>query len=497
MNLEYIINNIFEQLKYNIDEPLYFLRGFFLFFMLFFTLGYSLLYKKLNTRILYVIVFSLYFYYKSSGVYFLLLIALSLTDHILGFFIYNSSRQLARKLLLTTSITINLGILCYFKYTSLLGDLYNSIFAGNLELEDIFLPVGVSFFTFQSMSYTIDIYRKNLKPLEKWIDYLFYLSFFPQLVAGPIVRARDFAPQIVKNPIVIPKREFGYGIFLIVSGLLKKGVISDYISLNFVDRVFDAPLLYSGFENLMGVYGYAIQIYCDFSGYSDIAIGIALLLGFHFGANFNSPYKATSITDFWKRWHISLSSWLKDYLYISLGGNRNGKWRTYLNLMITMLLGGLWHGASWRFLMWGAIHGIALSIHKLMMDIFPTLKRNDYEIPRWRRVLGILVTFHIVCFSWIFFRADSYTAALEVITQICTSFQGEIWLDFIVGYKYVTILMVIGYLTHYMSEKLFNKMTSSFETLPVIVYPIILATVIWLIMQIRNGEIQPFIYFQF
>lgn len=497
MELHHIIDNVFKQLTYNPEEPLLFLRGFFLFFMLFFTLGYSILSKKLNVRILYVILFSLYFYYKTSGMYFLLLVALSLSDHTLAFFIYYSNRQLIRKFLLGISISINLGMLCYFKYTSLLGDLYNNVFAGTLEFEDIFLPVGISFFTFQSMSYTIDIYRKSLKPLEKWIDYLFYLSFFPQLVAGPIVRARDFAPQITKNPVRVSRKEFGYGVFLIVTGLFKKGVISDYISFNFVDRVFDAPLLYSGFENLMGVYGYAIQIYCDFSGYSDIAIGIALLLGFHFNANFNSPYKATSISEFWRRWHISLSSWLKDYLYISLGGNRKGKYRTYLNLMITMLLGGLWHGASWRFMIWGAIHGIALSIHKLLMDVFPSLKKDRTEISRWRKIVGIVITFHIVCFSWIFFRADSYTVAWDIMSQICISFQGEMWLDFIIGYKYIMILMAIGYLTHYVSDNIFNKVISFFERLPIITYPIILAIVIWLIMQVISGDIQPFIYFQF
>ncbi len=200
------------------------------------------------------------------------------------------------------------------------------------------------------------------------MDYLFYVSFFPQLVAGPIVRAKDFIPQIYR-PIRVTQQEFGEGLFLILSGLIKKAIISDYISLNFVDRVFDAPTLYSGFENLMAIYGYALQIYCDFSGYSDMAIGIALWLGFRFNINFDSPYRSATITEFWRRWHISLSSWLRDYLYIPLGGSRRGRLRTYLNLLITMLLGGLWHGASLRFILWGGMHGVALALHKLYMQI--------------------------------------------------------------------------------------------------------------------------------
>jgi D-alanyl-lipoteichoic acid acyltransferase DltB (MBOAT superfamily) len=218
----------------------------------------------------------------------------------------------------------NLGMLGYYKYGNLIHQLFSSLADITFQPLDIFLPVGISFFTFQSLSYTIDVYRKKLQPLDNFLDYAFFVSFFPQLVAGPIVRASDFLPQIHK-PVLVTKEMFGRAVFLICSGLFKKAVISDYISLNFVDRIFDAPTLYSGLENLFGVYGYALQIYCDFSGYSDMAIGIALLLGFRFNENFNSPYQSKNITEFWRRWHISLSTWLKDYLYISLGGNKKGK----------------------------------------------------------------------------------------------------------------------------------------------------------------------------
>ena len=246
---------------------------------------------------------------------------------------------------------------------------------------DIILPVGISFFTFQSLSYTLDLYRNRIRPVERLVDYVFYVSFFPQLVAGPIVRARDFLPQIFRADFV-SRAMIGEGLFLIISGLFKKAVISDYISINYVDRIFDNPLLYSGIENLLGVYGYALQIYCDFSGYSDMAIGIALLLGFRFNINFDSPYKSATITEFWRRWHISLSSWLRDYLYISLGGNRKGKLRTYVNLMLTMLLGGLWHGAALQFVLWGALHGVSLAIHKAMMAWFPSFRSTGAEMGR-------------------------------------------------------------------------------------------------------------------
>lgn len=286
-----------------------------------------------------------------------------------------------RKGLVTLSLGVNLGLLAYFKYTNFLGGVIASLMGGEFTALDIFLPVGISFFTFQSLSYTIDVYRKDIKPLTNILDYAFYVSFFPQLVAGPIVRARDFIPQI-RKPLFVSQEMFGRGIFLILSGLFKKAIISDYISVNFVERIFDNPTLYSGVENLMGVYGYALQIYCDFSGYSDMAIGIALLLGFHFNLNFNSPYKSASITEFWRRWHISLSSWLRDYLYISLGGNRKGKFRQYLNLIITMFwvdcgtvlpgtlcFGGPFTASLWRCIKCGCPSPVVRKESKVMAGV--------------------------------------------------------------------------------------------------------------------------------
>jgi D-alanyl-lipoteichoic acid acyltransferase DltB (MBOAT superfamily) len=409
---------------------------------------------------------------------------------------FSTENRLKRKLLLFLSITANLGMLCYFKYTNFFYEIYCNLSGHRFSSFDIFLPVGISFFTFQSMSYTIDVYRKQLTPLDRIQDFAFYISFFPQLVAGPIVRAKDFIPQI-HRPLFVSNEMLGKGVFLIIAGLFKKAVISDYISVNFVDRIFDNPSLYSGIENLFGVYGYALQIYCDFSGYSDMATGIALLLGFRFNINFDSPYQSASITEFWRRWHISLSSWLRDYLYISLGGNRKGRIRTYLNLITTMLLGGLWHGPSLRFVCWGAIHGLGLAIHKLLMGLFPNLKPSGNKMkPVWR-IFGTVFTFHFVCASWIFFRAESFETAISMIKQIFTFFHSEILTDMLKGYKMVFVVMILGFVLHFIPRRLENKFINYTVKMPLIWKATVLALVIAFIMQIKSSEILAFIYFQF
>ena len=430
---------------YDASSPLIFSSGLFLFLFAGFLLVYSVFRRAPMARIVYVIAFSLYFYYKSSGIYFLLLVFAAASDFLIARGIYRARFRWTKRWLVVLSVAVNLGMLGYFKYTNFLIDISNQLFGqGFLQFQNIFLPVGISFFVFQSMSYTIDIYRGQLKPLSNWLDYLFYLSFFPQLVAGPIVRARDFIPQIRQNPVVVTREMFGTGVFLILTGLFKKAIISDYISLNFVDRIFDEPLLYSGFECLMGIYGYALQIYCDFSGYSDMAIGLALLLGFRFPKNFDSPYKSATITEFWRRWHISLSSWLKDYLYISLGGNRKGKARTYLNLFLTMLIGGLWHGAAIRFVLWGAWHGAALAVHKWTVNRFPSFKKTGADMVPWRRVIGIIVTFHVVCFGWIMFRAQDMHSVTLITSQIFNHFNAALIPQVVSGYGTIFGLMAVG-----------------------------------------------------
>jgi alginate O-acetyltransferase complex protein AlgI len=482
------LDKVSKVLLYDPKEPLIFSSGLFLFLFTGFVAVYVMLNKNEKPKLIFVTLFSLYFYYKSSGLYFLLLLLATGVDYTLARWIYQSSQQWERKFFLITSLAVNLGVLAYFKYTNFIFGSFSNITGDSFSNFDIFLPVGISFFTFQSLSYTLDVYRRHLKPVDSILDYAFYLSFFPQLVAGPIVRAADFLPQIHK-PTLVTNQMLGRGVFLIVCGLFKKAVISDYISLNFVDRVFDAPALYSGLENLFAVYGYALQIYCDFSGYSDMAIGIALLLGFHFNINFDSPYRSRSITEFWRRWHISLSTWLRDYLYISLGGNRKGKVRTYLNLMITMVLGGLWHGASWRFAIWGGLHGAALAFHKYVSSKYELKVRWDF--------LGVFITFHFVCFCWIFFRAADMETVGAMLGQIVHHFNAQIFFEFIMGYKIVMIMMLIGYVLHFMSDDIQLKTEEKIIQMPLVMKAVCIVVVIVLVIQTKSAGVQPFIYFQF
>lgn len=483
-------SKILHELTYQPESPIIFSSGLFLYMFVAFLAVYSLVYKNERLRIYFLIAFSIFFYYKSSGLYFLLLIGLALVDYTLARIMGNAENKRTRLFLLITSLSVNLGMLGYFKYTNFLFSSFYELINKPFDPFNIFLPVGISFFTFQSLSYTFDVYRGNIKPLKSLSEFAFFVTFFPQMVAGPIVRAVDFIPQIKGTPHV-SKEDFGRAIFLICSGLFKKAVVSDYISLNFVDRIFDNPTLYTGLENLMGVYGYALQIYCDFSGYSDMAIGIALLLGYRLALNFNSPYQSASITEFWRRWHISLSSWLRDYLYISLGGNRKGKIRTYFNLMITMLLGGLWHGAALRFVIWGALHGAMLAIEKFFKSI---VKVPQNKLTKF---IGVVLTFHFVCFCWIFFRADNMEVVGLLLNQIATSFHPEIIGEFVNGYTLVLGLMILGFVLHFIPASI-EKFAERFVTSsPFPLKVLYLSLIIFIVIQVKSAEIQPFIYFQF
>lgn len=489
------IDRLWQLLAYEPGHPLMFNSGLFLFLFAGFLVVYRLLSRHTTGRMLFVILFSLYFYYKSSGVYVLCLLGVCLSDYLIGRMLGKSVVAWQRKLCVAASVVINMGMLCYFKYTSLIVETLNRFVSDPIMLWDIALPIGISFFTFRSVSYIVDIYRGKIAPVERIIDYVFFLSFFPPLVAGPIVRATELVPQIRRRPEVTGEM-FAEGLFLLMTGVFKKVVLSDYISSNFVDRIFDAPSLYTGFENLMGVYGYTLQIYCDFSGYSDMAIGIALLLGFRFPANFDSPYKSSSITEFWRRWHITLSFWLRDYLYIPLGGNRVPLWRNYFNLFITMVIGGLWHGASWLFVLWGAWHGLLLVLHKMFMRMRGAGKA-DKPASKVAHVLGVLLTFHLVAIGWVFFRADSLTIVGEMARQIATQFHPEVFMQFIEGYPTVTLAIVAGYLLHYTPHRWAEGICGMLERTPLVAKAVIFALFIYLVLQVRSSELVPFIYLQF
>jgi D-alanyl-lipoteichoic acid acyltransferase DltB (MBOAT superfamily) len=481
---------IADELLYHPECPLLFSSGLFLFIFLGFIGLYWGLRQHDRARMVWCILFSVYFYYKCSGMYFLLLLASVVIDFFLARWIERTDDQPRRKALLVLSLAANLGMLAYFKYTNYLLDWWG-YWSGQESLQmDIFLPVGISFFTFQSLSYTIDVYRRQLKALDSIVDYAFFVTFFPQMVAGPIVRAADFLPQMFQ-PLMVTREQFGRGVFLFATGLFKKAVISDYISLNFVDRVFDSPAQYTGLENLFAVYGYAMQIYCDFSGYSDMAIGIGLLLGFTFPINFNAPYQSLSVTEFWRRWHISLSTWLRDYLYIPLGGNRLGRGRTYVNLFITMLLGGLWHGAANRFLIWGALHGLALAAERYFKELVPAAPGL------LRQVLGGVLTFHFVCFCWMFFRAQDLATVQLMLEQIAFAFQPQLLGAFLDGYAPVLFWMLIGYALHFLPSEVDEAAQRMVTNLPLFGKAVLITAVVMLVMQVKSADVQPFIYFQF
>ena len=491
------LDKLISLLSYDAASPMLFNSGLFLFLFVGFAMGYALLSRRSTLRILYVVLFSLYFYYKSSGIYLLLLLFVSLSDYLIGWRIASAVSRRAKRWWVAASVVLNLGLLGYFKYTNFFIDIANNIFGeGFLQFQNIFLPIGISFFVFQSMSYTIDLYRGTIKPLDRYVDYLFYLSFFPQIVAGPIVRASTFLPQI-RRPLNVTREMFGWGVGLIIIGLIKKAIISDYISLNFVDRVFADPSLYSGVESLAAIYGYALQIYCDFSGYSDMAIGLALLLGFRFPKNFDAPYKSATITEFWRRWHISLSSWLRDYLYISLGGNRRGRVRQYVNLLLTMVLGGLWHGAAVRFVLWGTLHGVALALHKVWLTVVPRAKVLGSDMhPLWR-VVGVLFTFHVVCLGWLLFRASDMANFWAILSNITHNFDLSVLPQFVGGYRAVVLLVVVGYAMHYLPSRWCEALHRRVATSSFVVQALLLTATIWLVMQVKSTDIQPFIYFQF
>ncbi len=503
---ELIIQNLF----YDPASPILFTQVFFWFFFLMILLLYSLVYRRTSLRNGFLLVMSLYFYYKCSGIFIWLLVFSIVANYYLGVGIYRSRKRWLRKVFVALSVLVCISLLLYFKYSYFFVDVWNKVFGthydtinylaffankvsgSSFDIRSIVLPAGISFYSFQALSYTIDLYRHKTKPVKNILEFGFYKSFFPQLVAGPIVRAAEFIPQMYSQ-YALTIREMGHALFLILNGLIKKMLISDYISVNYVDRVFDNPLGYSGFENLMAVYGYALQIYCDFSGYTDIAIGVALLLGFRLPINFNSPYKATSLIDFWHRWHISLSSWLRDYLYISLGGNRAGKIRTYVNLLITMLLGGLWHGANIKFAIWGMLHGLGLVINKLWTRKF------SLTIPStiFGRFLAAFFTFHFVCFAWIFFRCADMQALSDMLSQIFTQFNFLLVPQILISYSNVFAVIYVGFAIHWFPARWKERYRGWFIKSPIYVKIGLAILAVLILFQVKSAVLQPFIYFQF
>lgn len=621
-----LINTFFQYLlsvfSFNAESPLLFTQfQFWAFFALVFA-GFSLTRNRHLLRNTYLFFVSLLFYYKTSGLFVGLLVFVTCSDFLIAQAIDRCTQLWKRRAWLVLSVFVDLSILCYFKYAYFLTDVVNNLFGtqivtynvladlGNsilgahpFSVDSIILPVGISFFTFQAISYTADVYKGLVRPVRNLLDFGFYVSFFPQLVAGPIIKASDFIPQLYRR-YFLSRRMFGIAIFWIMNGLLKKIILSDYLAMNFVDRVFDNPDLFSGFENLMALFVYSLQVYADFSGYTDIAIGLSLLMGFHLPANFNSPYKATNCSGFWKRWHISLSRWLQTYLYIPLGGNRRITFGTYfwiclltgtalilsgnawialgvfvvvcmvlftavrfperrkkiyanLNAMITMLLGGLWHGASMNFIIWGGLNGVGMVVFKFWRDmsffrralvatllsLFVWLLSLLAPSPWWNLILcfllfvtvsawvrflfrrfsgcricegrfdwlerswAILVTFTFITFTRLFFRAGSnlnpveanetaWRTAQSMVNRIGSTWNVDV-LQVCSAYSHVFLLFLLGMAIHWLPARLKRRYRIAFSRLPLPLMCLCVILGVFFVYQFVSAEMMPFIYFQF
>ncbi len=486
-----IFHNIGRMLTYDPSGPMLFSSGTFWALFLVFMPVYGMLRRRFWQMVVFVVAFSFFFYYKSSGIFVCLLGATSAVDWLLSKAIARpgASRRV-RRLCVAASLLTSLGILAYFKYANFFLWNINAMVGSNFQPLDLVLPVGISFYTFQSVSYIIDVYKGRVAPTATWLEYAFFLSFFPALVAGPIVRADYFLPQIRENRHAT-RSEVYTGLWLIILGVVKKAIIADYIA-QYNDLIFQTPGGYSGFETLMGIIGYTMQIYCDFSGYSDMAIGIALIMGFKLAKNFDFPYKARNLTDFWRRWHISLSTWLRDYIYIPLGGNRKGTARTYLNNFATMLIGGLWHGAAWKFVFWGAMHGAGLAVHKASK---PVLGRIGDSWPV--RAASWLVTMTFVALLWVFFRADSWADSWTVVSSVFRDFSAAYIPAFAAARSLWLILMLVIVVSHCLPTRFWESAQAWFVRSPWIVKLLIFIVVVQLVIELRTESVSPFIYFQF
>lgn len=546
-------------LTFDENHPLIFTQlDFWIFFLLVIAI-FSYIHKFKLTRSIFLFVASLFFYFKTSGLLVLLLFSSIVINYFIGKGVWNSVSILKKKAFVTLSVLFNILTLGYFKYAYFFTESFNEMFHTKYEIFNVFaqignsvlgqgsfvdiivLPVGVSFFTFQSISYVVDIYRKEVKPVKNFFDYAFFVSFFPQLVAGPIVRARDFIPQI-RQPYQLNHTDFSWAIIQIVKGFIKKVVLADYIAIHFIDKVADAPEAFPGFISILAMWGYSLQIYGDFSGYTDIAIGVSRLMGFKLLENFNSPYKAISVADFWRRWHKSLGSWLRDYLYIPLGGNRSGGIGTYiatmviliflifitqwywllfiylglmiiyigvsllfpgfkryvhrdLNLIITMVIGGLWHGASENFVMWGAMNGVALIIYNHWRKISPYENSTTLFTRFWR----ILITFNFITFTRIWFRLEDDGAPANMLTQIWYHFDlnSDTFNTLMTGFDTALYVMIFGYILHWLPSKVKEFGERKFTALPMVLQSAVVAIILIIIYQAFSDTFKPFVYFQF
>lgn len=460
------------------------------FFLIAFALSWVTSKHLLSNKIV-LMILSYIFYSWWDYRFSFLLAASSMANYSFALLMQVYQEKRFKKLVLTGACGFNLLVLCYFKYVGFFQSSFNDVLhilglTREVRIFEVLLPVGVSFFTFQGISYVVDVYKGHIRACESPVDVLLYNSFFPHLVAGPIVRAKDFLPQLAKplNPDeILATRAF----LLIGIGLFKKVVLAHTLAVEIVGPIFESPKTYSGIDLLLGAYAYAFQIYFDFSAYSDIAIGTAYLLGFEFKRNFNQPYRADSLSDFWKRWHISLSSFLRDYLYVPLGGSRNGVVNTYRNLLVTMVLGGLWHGANWNFILWGLIHGAGLVIEKEFSRHNIVIQSHGYG-----KLLRQTIVFHWVCFSWIFFNAENLSISLEYLS----GFQDLTGPSKILG-NFVGAIFVVCMIGQMVPENAILTIEQKLLKIPLVFQGATLGIFVVFLSALAPGVLAPFIYFKF
>ena len=453
---------------------------FAIFFLIVLPVSWAVMRRQRVWRI-WILLASYVFYAWWNWRFVVLLAASTVVNHVLAVAIHRSRARAARKGFLALAVSFDLGLLAVFKYAGFFVSSVDNLI-GTSWIVDVTLPVGISFYTFMAISYVVDTYRGELVPAS-FARFAVFQAFFPHLVAGPIVRASELLPQL-EEPRDARKVNVSRAYVLILSGLFLKVVIANHLATHIVDDVFAAPNGHSSLEVLFAVYGYAVQIFADFCGYTNIAIGVALLLGYEFPQNFASPYAAVSLQDFWRRWHMTLSRWLRDYLYIPLGGNRKGRLLTYRNLLLTMLLGGLWHGAAWTFVAWGGIHGLVLSVERA------TGWRPTSRAGQW---LGRVMTFHIVCFAWIFFRADSFSRAGEVLARLFTAWGQASPLVT----TSVVLAIVVGIAGQYVRPSAIGGVLGGFQRLPAAAQAGCVAVVLTVITTLGPEGVAPFIYFRF
>jgi alginate O-acetyltransferase complex protein AlgI len=444
--------------------------------------------SRVRSLALAVLLFANYFFYaKWDMVYLALIPAAGTLDYLFGLGLQSSTNKIVRRILVGLSLLMNLGMLAFFKYMPFFLETWTKATGRPVPEWHWALPVTLSFYVFQALTYTIDIYRRDAKGTKSYLAYLSAVSFFPTTLAGPITRVQTLIDQFEK-PRKLDPADGGRALFLIGMGLTKKLLIADFLGANLVNRVFDFPALYSGSEVLIAVYAYALQIYFDFSGYTDIAIGSALLLGLKLPPNFNAPYAAVNIADFWRRWHITLSNWLRDYLYFSLPGLRS-KWKifTYWNLFITMVIGGLWHGASWTFVVWGAIHGLGLAAQHLWRTM-----RGNKKAEGAVKYFNIFVTIQYVCFAWIFFRAASLENAYAILSRI-----GSLSFSVVNISPPLVLILAIAILAHYCPKKWYDFSVSVYARAPFFVQAAALALLVTGLQYVAQTGATPFIYNKF